>query len=514
MRDLALRPRSIARVTSPPPGAAFPPLDAVRRWVTALDDPDRLVDPAMVELLRLTSRLPIGGSRVEVARAAAQLVRDTVDRLKPSRTATYRDQMAHRVLQTCFVEGVKAETAATRLAVSVRQLSRERTRAIELLHAELLALLRESGEEEAEAAAAPAHRYRFEPVPAIADFVARPAVARAVADAVRDDTVVHVHGPAGIGKTSLVAELAAGWATTAPLLWYRVRAGVNDTLRAVLFELAEYLRAADLPHLAEVTAASLPRVDVSLVSRVAISELDGHPGVLVFDDYHLSEADPAIGSFLDDITSRLPELRVVTVGRHREPRPRAATPIAVPALTPRETRAMLHKIGAADPGLVDVAHSWTGGIPQLVQLAGPWLATATAEEITGGVVTFTERDEVQAFLLDSLTGLMDSYDRDILEAASIFRDQFTDAALASVTGRTTSQVGDISRRLVRYHVALRSRGGDVAFVHTSIRDYVYQRLSPDRRRQLHARAVEWYESRGATTEAAYHEARARESLAE
>ena len=118
---------------------------------------------------------------------------------------------------------------------------------------------------------------------------------------------------------------------------------------------------------------------------------------------------------------------------------------------------------------------WTGGIPQLVQLAAPWLSTATPEEITGGIVTFTERDEVQAFLLDWLTGLMDSYDRDVLEAASIFRDQFTDAALAFVTGRTTGQVSDISRRLVRYHVALRGRGGDVAFVHGSIRDYVYLR---------------------------------------
>ncbi|MDQ1712076.1 MAG: hypothetical protein QOE45_1526 [Frankiaceae bacterium] len=488
------------------PRGTFPPVDAVRRWVAALDDPERLVDPALVELLRLTSRLPVGASRVEVGRAGAGLLRETVERLRPADDAGYKERLAHRVLVMCFVEGVKAESAAVRLGISVRQLSRERTRAIEFLRTELATTLRDLGEDPTEQPEPP--RYRFEPIPAIAEYVARPAIARTVADAVRDARVVHVHGPAGIGKTSLVAELATAWTTTSPLLWYRLRAGVNDTLLAVLFELGEHLRAHDLPRLAEVTAASVPRIDVSLVSRVAVSELGDHPGVLVFDDYHLSEADPAIGSFLDDISARLPDLRIVTVGRHRDPRPRTAMPIAVPSLTERETRAMLHKSGAGvDDATAAVAHGWTGGIPQLVRLAAPWLSTATAEEITGGVVSFTERDDVQEFLLDWLTGLMDTYDRDILEAASIFRDQFTDAALAAVSGRTVSQVSDISRRLVRYHVALRSRSGDVAFVHTSIREYVYQRLSAQRRAALHAAAADWYAALGERGEADHHRTR-------
>lgn len=494
-------------------GESFPPVEAVRKWVGVLEHPDRLVDPTMVELLRLTSRLPVGGSRIEVGRAGAGLILEAIDRLRPGDAAGFRERLLHSVLDTCFVQRVKAESAAARLGISVRQLSRERTRAIELLHAEIAAAVRELGDEEVVAAAdAQIHRYRFEPIPAIADFVARPAVARVISDAVRDGRVAHVHGPAGIGKTSLVAELAAGWSTSEPLLWYRVRSGVNDTLLAVLFEIAEHLRSNHRPHLAEVMNASLPRIDTSLVSRVAVSELDSLNAVLVFDDYHLTEADSAVGSFLDDITARLPELRVVTVGRHQEPRPRAATPIEVPPLSAGETRAMLHKVGSGvGDDTADIVHEWTGGIPQLVQLAVPWLSTATPEEITGGTVTFTERDEVQSFLLDWLTGLLDTYDRDVLEAASIFRDRFTDAALAFVTNRTASQVSDISRRLVRYHVALRSRAGDVAFVHTSIRDYVYQRLSPDRRRALHLKAVDWYRNHQDQAEVAYHGHRAREA---
>lgn len=508
--------RSPGVVLTVPPdeaGEPFPPVEAVRRWVSVLDHPDRLVDPIMVELLRLTSRLPVGGSRVEVGRAGARMILEAIDRLRPGEDAGFRERLPHSVLHTCFVKRVKAESAAARLGISVRQLSRERTRAIELLHAEIATVVRDVRDEELAAAAdAHIHRYRFEPIPAIADFVARPAVARVVANAVRSGRVVHVHGPAGIGKTSLVAELAAGWSTSEPLLWYRVRSGVNDTLLAVLFEIAEHLRSNHRPHLAEVLSASLPRIDASLVSRVAVSELDSLNGFLVFDDYHLMEADSAVGSFLDDITARLPELRVVTVGRHQEPRPPAATPIEVPPLSARDTRAMLHKVGSGvGDDTADIVHEWTGGIPQLVQLAGPWLSTATPEEITGGTVTFTERDEVQSFLLDWLTGLLDTYDRDVLEAASIFRDRFTDAALAFVTNRTASQVSDISRRLVRYHVALRSRAGDVAFVHTSIRDYVYQRLSPDRRRALHLKAVDWYRNHQDQAEVAYHGHRAREA---
>jgi ATP/maltotriose-dependent transcriptional regulator MalT len=51
----------------------------------------------------------------------------------------------------------------------------------------------------------------------------------------------------------------------------------------------------------------------------------------------------------------------------------------------------------------------------------------------------------------------------------------------------------------------------VAFVHTSIRDYVYERLPAERRSALHLRAADWYRAHDASSEAEHHERRAAES---
>lgn len=475
---------------------AAPALDDVRRWLRDLREPHRLVDPALTDLLVATQRMPIGTSPLALGRAAAELLHDAIDRLRPEEGASRKAQLLYGVLQTCFVDGTKIEAAAERLGLSVRQLTRERARAVELVHDELLALARDS--------VTAYVGYHFEPIPLIGDYVARPAVSGVLAESLAERRILHVHGPAGIGKTALVAELADE--SSMRVLWYRVRPGVNDSLRALLLELGQHLRAQGRPRLADVAAASLPAVDVPMLSRVAYEDLAGLPTLLVVDDYHLSEHDQSIGGFLDDAATRLPQLHVVTVGRHEQPRPRPAVAVSIPGLDADESHALLHRLlPSATPDLAVTVHAWTQGIPQLTQMAASWLATASADEVTGGMAAFTERDEVQGFLLDCLTELLDSYDRDILDAASVFRDRFSDEALAQVAARTTGQVADVSRRLVRVHIAARSRQSEVAFIHTSVRDYVYARLPHERRTLLHERAAQWFRVHGEPDEAAYHE---------
>jgi ATP/maltotriose-dependent transcriptional regulator MalT len=494
-------------------GDPFPPVAAIRHWLTLLHEPDRMVDTDLVELLKRTGRLPSSPTRVAVGRNGAELLKQVIDGLAPNSTAPRSDYTAYQVLRACFLDGLKARAASAKVGISVRQLSRERARAYGLVQAELVAILQEVDPPDEHADASPTPPiYKFESIPAIVDFVSRPTLTRLLAECVRASRIVHVHGPAGIGKTSMVAEHAVDASAAITVLWYRIRPGVNDTLQALLFEIGQHLMGQGRPQLSQLVTASLPRIDVSIVGRVAVSELSEHPGwLMVIDDFHYADRDPAISGFLDELTSRLSNVHLITVGRHRDPRPPNSRAVEVGALTPSETHLLLGKLGVRDdPELAEVVHQWTGGIAQLVSFAAPWLSTADPDEMTGGLVTLTTRDDVQAFLLDWLTGLLDSYDRDILEAASVFRAQFTDAALAFVSDRTKSQVGDASRRLVRYNVALRSRSGDVAFVHTSVRDYVYERLSAERLVELHQRIAAWYKAQGNLSEAAHHSGQAKE----
>jgi hypothetical protein len=477
------------------PVAEQPTEDDLRRWLTDLRRPDRLAGPEVTQLLRARGRLPAASSPLAVGNAARDLLVQAIDNLKPDMAGAKQQDLPYLVLKTCFVDGAKHLAAAERLGMSPRQLTRERARAISLLHAELAA---SAGRQQTTS-------YRPEPIPAIADFLPRPGVTRSVVALLADRHFVHVHGPKGVGKTSLIAELAAESARRTPVFWHRFRTGVSTTFGAFAFELGEHLQASGRPALADYLREALAQPDLGLVSRLAIRDLAGTAQLLVLDDFHLASDDDALLAFAEEATLRLPGVRVVTVGRHRETLPKAAATYAVPPMTRIETQTLLAQLGVrTSPLTAEAVQAWTEGLPHLVTLAASWLKSAGPDEVAAGTEALAQQQEVQDFLLSEISELLDSADRAILDAASVFRDRFTDASLAFVSGQTVGTVQDTSRRLVRRHLASRSRSGDVAFFHASVREYFYARLAPDARAAIHERAAEWYRAAGNRAEAAHH----------
>lgn len=479
----------------------------LRRWLTLLRRPDRLGGTELAGLLRERGVVPANASDVAAGEATLRFVRDTIERMRPADGAPRDQQLPHLVLKTCFVDGVKLFQAANRLGMSERQLSRERAWAIGLLRTEIEAHL---------GAPQPgAGTYRPEPIPVIGDYLPRPRVTEELQAAVASRRLVVVAGPPGIGKTSLVAELASAAADEARVLWYRLRTGVNDSLEALLYELGELLASEGEPRLKEFVDRSLPSLETGLAARLAVRGLDGADRLLVLDDYHLVESDAAIGGFVDDAVARLPRLRVVLISRHQDVGVGSAAGFDVPVFSRAETRALLAHLGLdASKPTVDALHSWTNGVPQLVNLAAAWLKTATPSEVAAGLTEFSSRAQVQAFLLGTITELLDADDRAILDAASVFRAKFSDDAVAAVARVSRGAVLDAALRLVRGHVATRSRGGDTAFFHASVREYVYDRLSPEQRATLHARAAAWFDAHRQPDEAEHHDALAAAARAE
>lgn len=476
-------------------GSSATTTDDVRRWLDLLHQPDHLAETNIIEVLRDLGRLPTELVGVDAGRAAAKALVASIERLRPADAAGPDEHLPYRVLHTCFVADLKAAAAARQLGMSTRSLTRWRGRAIRLLALELLARVAPTPD-----------GYRFSPIPAILDFQPRPGVTGKLRHGLTHDRYLHVHGPKGIGKTCLVAELAIELQAATPVLWYRFRTGVNDSAGTLLFEVAEHLRGRGKPQSAEAITRAAPAIDVGPISRLVLRDLNGTPLLLVLDDYHLAEHDPAIAGFLDDAVPRLPDLRVITIGRHSEPPPGVGASYVVPPMTRLETEQLLVHAGVrSDPVMTDGIRRWTAGIPQLIKLAATWLTTASDAEVTRGLTAFTELDEVQNFLVGSVAELIDNADRAVLDAASMFRQHFNDAALAHVADSSIGAVADTSARLVHSHVATRSRAGDVAFFHTSIREYFYQRLASPRRAELHRRAADWYLRHGNPSEARYHE---------
>jgi len=464
----------------------------IRRWLMLLNQPDRLIDEDLERLLRLHNKLPATHSQLDLGKAAADLLREKIDRLKPVDGSGRAQELPYLVLNTCFVQGAKLFQAAGKLGLSERQLSRERSRAIALLRAELYA-------------AAPTRAYRDEPIPAIGGLLPRPGQERNIAVGLEARHLVTVSGPPGIGKTSLVAQFATDVRDRTPVMWYRLRPGINVSLTALLYELGEYLYSRGEVELAGYMQEALPSPDTSLGTRLALKGFDSGPHLLVFDDFHLAEDDVAICGFLDELVERLPQLRIVTMGRHRYTKITSGTSVEIAPFTRAETGEFLARLKVeCTPQMVRSIHQWTEGNAHLIKLAASWLKTASPDEVSRGIASLKDRSEVQTFLLNYITDLLDTDDRALLDAASIFRERFSDDALSFVAERTRGTVMDASLRLVRAYVATRSLDGESAFFHGTVKDYVYARLEPEHKAELHARAASWYKRHKLLKEAEYH----------
>lgn len=323
----------------------------MRRWLAHLARPELLADADMRALLRLHGR-SVPAAPLEAGRAAARLLADAVEALAPG-DGSPEAALSYRVLRTCFLEGAKNRHAAARLGLSERQLSRERSRAIALLTAQLAAP-RPPGR-----GGGPPRR----PEP----FLPRPALGSALAAALESARRVCVAGPPGCGKTVLVAAHAA--ASSADVFWYRAAgAGSRPTLPSILFELGEHV-APDDPALASYVRGALPDLDVGLATRIALAALERGPRLLVLDGV-AGSLDPEVDAFLDEAVARLPLASVVVAGRGV----RGGAGVHVPPLSRRETGDLLGLAGvAADDRLVHALHSWTAGSLRLVARAASWL---------------------------------------------------------------------------------------------------------------------------------------------
>lgn len=479
------------------------PEERLRRWLGLLRQPDKLASQELQELLRAHGLLPEHPSPLAIGQAGAQLLINAIERLRPKEDATREEALPHEVLNRCFIEGSKLFQAAAVLGLSERQLSRERSRAIKLLKAELESIPREI----------PGRDCLPDPIPAIRGFLERPAETRKLERALAVPGLTVVHGPPGIGKTSLVAEVVSKNAESMPVLWYRFRPGVNTSLPAILFEIGDHLRSTGIPDLSDYLRNTLPSVDTSIATRLAIRILGNGPRVIAFDDYQLVEEEPDVKGLIEEMVHRIPDLRVVAVSQHRYLGMVEGTAIEVGPLTRLQAGKLLEKLAVTCDGkMVRALHAWTDGNPNMLKLAASWLRSATPEQVAEGVESLRDATEVQDFLLSQVANLIDPDDRIILDGASIFRSQFNDDALAFVTGRTRGAVMDSSMRLVRSYMATRNREGSSAFFHNSVREFIYDRIDPSLRSELHERAAQWFERASNPKESAYHAEKARASV--
>ncbi len=319
--------------------------------------------------------------------------------------------------------------------------------------------------------------------------------------------VIFLAGEAGIGKSRLTAELAAGARTRGVrvLTGRAVPVGAASPYRPLTEALLQALR--ELPFPADDGLAPWRPALRAILPAIAVAEGDGHgdhsPAVrgeavlqllrrlagpagllLVLEDLHWADLDTlAVLEYLSDNLSAEPVLCLATC--RDEPATaavelmarlhgrRAAAQIALGRLPDGQVAAMVRAcLPTASEDVVARVQRLADGVPFLVEesLAAP-----------GVPVSFTQA--VRARLTD-----LSEAERLVLHTAALFGRQFDWRLLPRATGLAADVVAGALERGVRSQL-LSVDSGDFRFRHMLTREAVVAELLPPRRVALAARAL-------------------------
>jgi LuxR family maltose regulon positive regulatory protein len=328
-----------------------------------------------------------------------------------------------------------------------------------------------------------------------------------------------VYGPAGSGKTMLVAQWGASARAERPLAWLSLEAGDNDPARFWMYVI-EALRSV-LPGIGEASLALLRAPGVNLVDEalpalvnelVAVSE----QLVLVLDDYHAIE-DERIHDGMASLIEHLPAtLRIVMTSR-------VEPPLRIGTL---RARAWLNEIDAAQlrfslseaESMLNEVHG-LGLTPETVKrlhdrtegwAAGLYLAVLSMrgrEDASGFVESFTGSDRrVVDYLAAEVLGERREAELDFLLDTGVL-DRFCAPLCDAVTGaRDSRAMLDRIERVNYFLIPLDPRHEWYRYHHLfgELLRHELERRQPRRAAQLHDRAGRWFLDAGMVSDAIGH----------
>ncbi|BFV60792.1 LuxR family transcriptional regulator [Kitasatospora sp. CMC57] len=349
-------------------------------------------------------------------------------------------------------------------------------------------------------------------VPALPkSFVCRPRLVEKLSEGARDCPLVLVNGPAGAGKTLLVADWVSSAPTPVQAVWLTLDR--EDNAPGVFWTnvLAAFRHhGMTLPHDIGSPSGS-DEVDPSLLARLAF-RLSGEdvPRLLVLDEFERVSSAEVASELHAMLRHAAPGLRLVLISR-TEPllpihRYRAAGEIteirrADLAFTPEETAELLRRHGLSLPdgsarALTERTAGWAAGI-RLSALAAQGAATPETflEELEA------DRSAIADFLLAEVLDAQPVETQDLLLRTSILDRTNPDLANA-LTGRQDAE--RILSQLHRVNAFVEPVGHSWYRQHPLFTEILRMHLRarhPGLEPELHRRAARWLSGAGQLSEA-------------
>lgn len=338
-------------------------------------------------------------------------------------------------------------------------------------------------------------------------FVGRSSVVAAALSSLSQGQSVAITGTGGVGKTTVGAALIDKW--PGDVFWYTFRPGLNDDFGSLLFSLGHFTHEAGAPTLWAQLKAGEGRLDGigELIGMLTmdLEAIAGRQPLLCFDEVDLLQT--ATGSprrkqhsqileLLDGLRGVVPFL---LIGQ----RIYIDTNIHFPLdpLSPSDTGDFLRSMGyELDAVALNRVQKFTNGNPRLLEL---YAALRESGDDLTDLAAISKEPAAQP-LFNRLWRRLGESEQEVLGALSVYR---TFAPRDAFPRQHANALADlINRNLVKTDLA-----GGIALL-PFIRELIYESLPPTHQRQYHRAAAHIRTQLGDYTSAAYHFARAHETV--
>lgn len=317
------------------------------------------------------------------------------------------------------------------------------------------------------------------------DFVGREKLIQELLEATKLTKLIGIFGITGIGKTSLMAVVAAA-IERVRVFWYGMKPGLVS-LDDLLMQLARFLDQQAEQDGTLVTLLRDPAFSDNDKIHLLIEQLNRGDYYLFLDSIHVVEDKPEFDSLFALFKDHLSGGAVFVAGRSK---PKFYTPVDVSkqrikiveieGLSEPETVKFFKKKGiTASKATIEMVNTTFGGLPLALELVAALLTGDVNENELSDLLTRAEAQTVE-YLFQEVFERLQQSERDLLTTAALFTLPFTQTDLLNVYKALFKQADTLDRfkKLTRQFL-IKQIGPNLYQLHEAIRTLALKNTDVD-----------------------------------